>query len=121
MSMFAPFGLNIATGAFALRTFAAAPVPAHFARRYMGISFQEIAGPQVRVFFASAMMGLGVVVLRVALTPFVAQRYLLFILVLAGVCLYAGLVVRLQPDMMEQFTRRFTRRLKETQDLSNRI
>lgn len=118
MSVFAPFGLNVATGAFALRTLVAAPVPAQFARRYSGISFTEIAGAQARVFLAAGVMGLGVVVLRVLLTPYVAQKYLLVILVLAGALIYAVSVARLQPDVVAQMTRRFTRRRSETPDLS---
>lgn len=119
MPVFAPFGLNVATAAFALRTLAAAPVPAQFARRFSGISFTDIAGAQARVFLAAALMGAGVVVLRVLLTPYVAQRYLLVILVLAGALLYAVLVARLQPDVVAQFTLRFTRRKSEPPDLSN--
>jgi O-antigen/teichoic acid export membrane protein len=119
MSVFAPFGLNVATGAFALRTFAAAPVPAWYARQFAGISFTEIAGAQAHVFLAAATMGLGVMLLRVLLMPYVAQGYLLMILVLAGAVLYAVLVAWLQPDVAAQITQRFKR--KKAADLANRV
>jgi O-antigen/teichoic acid export membrane protein len=120
MSVFAPFGLNVATGAFALRTLVASPLPARFARQYSGISYTEIAVAQARVFLSAAMMGLGVVLLRVVLTPYVAQKYLLVILVLVGAFLYAVLAAWLQPDLVAQITQRFTRRKIETPDLSKR-
>ncbi len=119
MSVFAPFGLNLATGAFALRTLVAAPVPAKLARQYSGISYAEIVGAQARVLLAAVMMGLGVVALRMLLTPHVAQKYLLLILVLAGALIYAVLVARLEPNVVAQFTRRFSRPKSGHPDLSN--
>ena len=108
--LFAPFGLNPATVAFASRPLLLLPLPARLLASKCGISGRAIFESQRPALIAAGLMGIGVTALRIALEPHVSNVVLLPLLVAAGAAVYCAMISMLHPAFVREFLGRFAAR-----------
>ncbi len=97
VAIFAPFGLNAAAAAIALRPLATAAIPIAFAQRHCGLRASAVWRAQADVFLAAAAMGAAVWLTKLALERYLNAAVLLAALVLTGALVYGLLIMRLMP------------------------
>ncbi len=102
-AVFAPFGLNAATGAIAARPLITALIPMAYARRECDISFGSVIRAQLWLFIAALAMGVLVAGFDMALAPHVKPLPLLGAAVLLGVASYVVLIRWLVPDLAAEY------------------
>ncbi len=102
----APFGITVASGAVAGRPLLLLPLPVELLRRNAGLAARDILGPQVPALIASLAMGAGVWLLRLQIEPLMTGLFVLPILAVTGVGLYALMISVLMPTFTAQMLRR---------------
>ncbi len=101
----APFGLVIATAAFAGRPIVLLPLPAVLLRDKCAVPVRTIVRAQMPVLLISAAMGAVVWLLRIALEPYLNGVGLLALLVACGAGVYVLLLLRFLPDSAAPYRR----------------
>jgi len=108
--VFAPWGLNWATAAIALRPALTAAVPVWFARRYFQMSLRAIVQAQVPALLIASTMGIVVWLLRLALAQHLANAAQLALLVTVGMVSYGALVMHFMlPELPAPISTRLQR------------
>ncbi len=110
VALFAPFGLNAAAAAIALRPLATAAIPIAFAQRHCGLEASAVWRAQAEVFLAAAAMGVTVWLTKLALERYLNAATLLAVLVVTGALVYGSLIMRLLPAESAALAARFRRK-----------
>jgi O-antigen/teichoic acid export membrane protein len=100
---FGPFGINIASAAFAARPLVLLPLPLLLLKRKCGVSPWAVLRAQRPAFLASCVMGAVVTVLRLALEPLMRDVILLPLLIVVGAAVYASLIALMLPDWAARY------------------
>jgi O-antigen/teichoic acid export membrane protein len=110
VAIFAPFGLNAAAAAIALRPLATAAIPIAFAQRHLGLEASGVWRAQAEVFLAAAAMGAIVYLTKLALERYLNPPALLAVMVLAGGVAYGLLIMRILPSETAALAARLRRK-----------
>jgi len=108
VAIFAPWGLNAATAAIALRPLASASIPVVFVRRHCGISIRLVLWAQAPILGAALMMGAVVWLVRRVLGSHMSGAMLLPVLIAAGGSSYALFINYLAPELAAAYRRRLS-------------
>ena len=100
---FGPYGINIASAAFAARPLILLPLPLVLLKRKCAVSPWVVLRAQQPAFIASCLMGAVVTVLRLALEPAVRDVILLPLLIAVGAAVYASLIALLLPEVAARY------------------
>ena len=93
----APYGLLIATGAYAFRPFGTLPLAAHLARANCGIAARTVLSPQMPALVAASAMGALVWTLGEYLQSRTSGSMVLLLQILSGILSYALFNLMLSP------------------------
>jgi O-antigen/teichoic acid export membrane protein len=103
---FAPLGLLGVTIAFAVRPWLLLPLPITFLLRKAKLGFRVVVGAQALPLAAASLMGASVWALRAQLDGRLDPAPLLAVLVVAGVVIYAALLLLTMPRVIGGLIRR---------------
>jgi O-antigen/teichoic acid export membrane protein len=106
----APFGLLAASAGIAARPLLLMPLSVWLLHRYGRVGSRTLFGPQWPALATSLAMGASVWLLQRALGGALKDAILLPVLVATGGVIYAGLVARTMPSVVERFKGRAPRR-----------
>ena len=106
----APFGLLAASAGIAARPLLLMPLSVWLLHRYGRVGSRTLFGPQWPALATSLAMGASVWLLQRALGGALKDAVLLPVLVATGGVIYAGLVARTMPSVVERFKGRAPRR-----------
>jgi polysaccharide transporter, PST family len=101
--VFGPFGINIATAAFAARPLVLMPLPMMLLKKKCAVSPRKLLRSQRPAFIAACTMGAVVTGLRLGLEPMVASVILLPLLIVAGAAIYASMIAVMLPQMAARY------------------
>ncbi len=100
---FGPFGINIATAAFAARPLVLMPLPMLLLQKKCAVSARKLLRAQRPAFVASCIMGVAVTGLRIGLEPRIGSVVLLPLLVVVGAAIYASMIAAMLPQMAARY------------------
>jgi O-antigen/teichoic acid export membrane protein len=109
VAAFAPFGLNAATAAIALRPLATAAIPMGFAQRHCGIHAGTVLRAQVPVLTAALLMGILVWAVKLVMAPHLPAALLLGLMTVTGILGYSVLIRLIMPDVAAAYVARLRR------------
>jgi hypothetical protein len=108
----APYGLLIATGAYAFRPFATLPLATRLARAKCGIAARTVLSPQMPALVAALAMGALVWTLGEYLQVRSSESIVLLVQILAGILSYPVLYLVLSPKAASAPARALLERLR---------
>jgi hypothetical protein len=101
--VFGPFGINIATAAFAARPLVLMPLPIMLLKKKCGISPSKLLRAQRPAFIAACTMGVVVTGLRIGLEPMISSVILLPLLMVVGAAIYTSMIAVMLPQMTARY------------------
>jgi len=104
-----PLGFLPVTAALALRPWLLVLLPIVCMVRTAHLTWSNIVGPQLRPLLAAAAMGACIWALRLGLEDRLPGAWLIALLIVTGVLVYAALSSLLMPDLLRQLIRRDVR------------
>ena len=101
--IFGPFGITVATAAFAARPLVLMPLPIYLLKKKCAIPSSALLRAQRPAFVAACAMGAVVVGLRLGLESMVSSVVLLPILIAVGAAIYASMIAAMLPQMAARY------------------